>query len=78
MAETLKPETPEQVRDAVRWAAIDGDTMTVYSLAISEAGGSELQVYRRVLTEKGMTLSFKRLQDEDVKVRMSGELVRTQ
>lgn len=52
--------------------------MIVYSLAINENGGSELQVYRRSLTDKGMSISFVRLQDEDVKVRMSGELVRTQ
>lgn len=74
-----KSELPNPLRgDAVRWAAIDGNTMIVYSLAISENGGSELQVYRRALTDKGMTISFMRLQDEIVKVRMSGELVRTQ
>ncbi len=73
-----KSELPNPLRgDAVRWAAIDGDTMTVYSLAISETGGSELQVYRRSLTDKGMNITFMRLQDEDVKVRMSGDLVRT-
>lgn len=73
-----KSELPNPLRgDAVRWAAIDGDAMTVYSLAISETGGSELQVYRRSLTDKGMNISFMRLQDEDVRVRMSGDLVRT-
>ena len=64
--------------NAVRWAAINGNTMTVYSLAINATGGSELQVYRRSLTDKGMSIRFLRLQDEEVKVRMSGELVRTQ
>lgn len=73
-----KSELPNPLRgDAVRWAAIEGDAMTVYSLAISETGGSELQVYRRSLTDKGMNITFMRLQDEDVKVRMSGDLVRT-
>jgi len=73
-----KSELPNPLHgDAVRWAAIDGDTMTVYSLAISETGGAELQVYRRALTDKGMTISFKRLQDDEVMVRMSGDLVRT-
>ena len=52
--------------------------MTVYSLAINATGGSELQVYRRSLIDKGMSIRFLRLQDEEVKVRMSGELVRTQ
>ena len=74
-----KSELPNPLRgDAVRWAAIEGNEMTVYSLAINENGGSELQVYRRALTEKGMSISFMRLQDEKLKVRMSGELVRTQ
>lgn len=74
-----KSELPNPLLgDAVRWAAIDGDDMTIYSLAINETGGSELQVYRRSLTEKGMDITFMRLQDEDVKVRMTGKLVRTQ
>ena len=73
-----KSELPNPLRgDAVRWAAIEDNAMTVYSLAINEHGGSELQVYRRSLTDKGMAISFMRLQDEDVKVRMSGDLVRT-
>jgi len=74
-----KSEPPNPLRgDAVRWAAIEGDAMTAYSLAISETGGPELQVYRRTLTDKGMLIRFMRLQGEDVKVRMSGELVRTE
>ena len=74
-----KSELPNPLLgEAVRWAAIKGNDMTVYSLAINETGGSELQVYRRSLTEKGMDITFMRLQDEDVKVRMSGTLVRTQ
>lgn len=74
-----KSELPNPLLgDAVRWAAVDGSDMTIYSLAIDQFGGSELQVYRRSLTEKGMNIRFMRLQDEDVKVRMNGKLVRTQ
>lgn len=74
-----KSELPNPLLgEAVRWAAIKGNDMTVYSLEINQAGGSELQVYRRSLTEKGMDITFMRLQDEEVKVRMSGTLVRTQ
>lgn len=74
-----KSELPNPLLgEAVRWAAIKGNDMTVYSLAINQDGGSELQVYRRSLTEKGMDITFMRLQDEEVKVRMSGTLVRTQ
>tara|TARA_R110002110_G_scaffold376568_2_gene586798 strand:+ start:306699 stop:307283 length:585 start_codon:yes stop_codon:yes gene_type:complete len=73
-----KSELPNPLRgEAVRWASIDGNAMVVYSMAISASGGAELQVYRRSLTDKGMAISFMRLQDEDVKVRMSGDLVRT-
>lgn len=74
-----KSELPNPLLgDAIRWAAIENNDMTIYSLAISDTGGSELQVYRRRLTGKGMDITFMRLQDEDVKVRMSGKLVRTQ
>ena len=51
--------------------------MTVYSMAISEHGGSELQVYRRTLTDKGMDVSFLRMQDETIELEMQGKLVRT-
>lgn len=74
-----KAETPNPLDgEAARWAAVEGNAMTVYSLAISEGGGAELQVYRRALTEKGMDISFLRLHDEDVVLRMKGTLVRTQ
>lgn len=74
-----KSELPNPLLgEAVRWAAIEGNEMKIYSLAIGETGSSELQVYHRTLTEKGMDISFIRLQDEEVKVRMSGTLVRTQ
>lgn len=73
-----KSELPNPLRgDAVRWAAIEDNVMIVYSMAISANGGAELQVYRRSLTDKGMAISFMRLQDEAVQVRMSGALVRT-
>lgn len=61
----------------MRWATIENGAMTVYSMAISENGGSELQVYRRTLTDKGMDVSFLRLHDEAVVVKMEGKLVRT-
>jgi hypothetical protein len=73
-----KSELPNPLLgEAVRWAAVEGNDMTVYSLAISESGGSELQVYRRTLTAKGMDIKFMRLQDESIQVRMQGTLVRT-
>lgn len=73
-----KSELPNPLLgEAVRWAAVRGNDMTVYSLAIGEDGGSELQVYRRTLTAKGMDIRFIRLEDEAIQVRVQGKLVRT-
>lgn len=73
-----KAELPNPLLgEPMRWATLENGAMTVYSMAISEIGGSELQVYRRKLTEKGMDVSFLRMQDEIVALRMEGKLVRT-
>ncbi|NKB48113.1 MAG: hypothetical protein GKS02_01990 [Alphaproteobacteria bacterium] len=73
-----KAELPNPLRgEPMRWATIEDGAMTVYSMAISANGGSELQVYRRTLTEKGMDISFLRMQDEKVELRLEGTLVRT-
>lgn len=70
-------ELPNPLRgEPMRWAKIEKGMMTVYSMAISDDGGSELQVYRRTLTDEGMDLSFLRLHDETVAVTMEGSLVR--
>jgi len=74
-----KAEMPNPLLgEPMRWATIENDAMTVYSMAISDTGGSELQVYRRKLTDKGMDVSFLRMEDEMVELRMTGTLVRTQ
>lgn len=74
-----KAELPNPLRgEPMRWATIENGAMTVYSMAIGDEGGSELQVYRRSLTDKGMNISFLRLRDESVVVEMEGELVRTE
>jgi len=73
-----KAELPNPLRgEPMRWATIEDGAMTVYSMAIGDKGDSELQVYRRTLTEKGMDVSFLRMQDEIVELRMEGTLVRT-
>lgn len=73
-----KAEMPNPLLgEPMRWATIENGSMTVYSMAISDSGGSELQVYRRTLTEKGMDISFLRMEDETIELRMSGTLVRT-
>lgn len=73
-----KAELPNPLRgEPMRWATVENGAMTVYSMAIGDKGGSELHVYRRTLTEKGMDISFLRLRDEIVEVQMEGKLVRT-
>jgi hypothetical protein len=42
------------------WAAISGQTLTVHAMLITDDGGYEMQVYRRTLTDDGMSLSFSR------------------
>ena len=73
-----KAELPNPLEgDPMRWATIDGDTLTVYSLGITDDGRSEMQIFHRTLTENGMDVSFIRLEDENIKVRVVGQLVRT-
>jgi hypothetical protein len=73
-----KAELPNPLRgEPMRWATIEDGAMTVYSMAITDTGGSELQVYRRTLTDKGMDVSFLRMRDEAVELQMEGTLVRT-
>ena len=45
------------------WAAISDQTLTVHAMLITDDGGYEMQVYRRTLTDKGMSLSFSRNRD---------------
>jgi hypothetical protein len=74
-----KAELPNPLRgEPMRWATTENGALTVYSIAISDIGGSELQVYRRTLTEKGMDISFLRMHDETVELKMEGKLVRTE
>ena len=63
--------------DPFRWAFARNVTLTVYSAGINEHGGSEQQIYHRTLTEDGLDVTFVRLADEDVKIRVVGVLRRT-
>ncbi|MEL6564070.1 MAG: hypothetical protein AAFQ59_06470 [Pseudomonadota bacterium] len=48
------------------WARIDGDTLTVYSLFVSEEGGYSLQQYDRTLAEGGLDLRFQNIRDGEI------------
>lgn len=43
------------------WARITGDTLTVYSLYVTDTGGYELQQFDRTLSDGGLDLEFTRL-----------------
>lgn len=43
------------------WARLEGDTFSVYSLFINEAGAYEMQEFHRTLAEDGLNLVFKRV-----------------
>lgn len=46
------------------WARITGPTLTVYAMFVTEAGGHDMQIYERTLSEDGMQLRIQRLRDE--------------
>lgn len=75
----FKPaELPNPLRGGpARWATVEDDAISVYSIAIGAEGAPELHIYRRTLTEKGLDMSFLRMQNEKVLVRMTGTLVKT-
>jgi hypothetical protein len=40
------------------WARIEGDTLSVYSLFVTETGGYEIQQFDRTLADGGLSLDF--------------------
>jgi hypothetical protein len=48
------------------WGRIEGDTLTVYSLFVDDAGGYELQQFDRTLAEGGLLLDFSRLRNGEL------------
>lgn len=62
--------------DPLRWAAIDGDRLGLYSMMIYEDGRYELQAYTRTLTETGLDIDFRRIDDGIVARRVEGRAVR--
>ena len=62
--------------DPYVWARIQGDTLSVYALIVTDEGSYDMQVYNRTLTKNGMALDFKRfLEGQEVK-SIKGELQR--
>lgn len=63
--------------DPYVWAGIDDKTLTVSALYIISDGGYELQIFRRTLTENGMTSRFERHRNGVQQRLIIGELERT-
>ena len=45
------------------WARLNGDTLSVYSLFVTDEGGYEIQQYDRTLVAEGLRLKFQRLRN---------------
>ena len=73
-----REETRPMRGDPVRWASLDGDRLHVYAFVVGEDGTYELQIYDRVLTEKGIDIEFQRIVDDVVLRRISGTTARAQ
>jgi hypothetical protein len=73
-----REETQPMRGDPVRWASIDGPRLHVYAFMVLEDGTYELQIYDRVLTDKGIDIAFQRIVDGEVVRRISGTTARAQ
>lgn len=71
-----RPELNPMQGQAVRWARIEDRTLRVYSFAVLQDGGYELQVYDRILTEQGLDILFGRIVNGTVLRQISGHTVR--
>ncbi|HET6521791.1 MAG TPA: hypothetical protein VFG47_18510 [Geminicoccaceae bacterium] len=61
--------------DPVRWAAIGGNSLYVYSFVVLPDGRYELQIYERERTARGIDLEFQRIVDGEVVRRITGRTV---
>ncbi|MCV3271990.1 hypothetical protein [Roseobacter sinensis] len=48
------------------WSRIEGDTLSVYSLFVSEDGGYEIQQFNRTLAEGGLELDYKSVRNGEI------------
>ncbi len=62
--------------DPFVWCKVEGDTLIVYSLLITDNGGYEMQDYVRTLTDRGLNLKFSRIRDGKPLKVITGEYTR--
>lgn len=63
--------------DPFVWAAMRGETLTVYALHITDDAGYELETYDRTLTDTGLHLELSRVRKGLHLKYIAGELTRT-
>lgn len=49
--------------DPYMWAAIRGDTLSIFGMHVTDDGGYEFQIYERKITPEGMVVTFKRFRN---------------
>ena len=60
--------------DPYVWARIEGQTLTLYALTVTERGGYDLQVFDRKLVPGGMELRYSRVVDGQAPRVITGRL----
>lgn len=63
--------------DPYVWARIDGNTLTVHAMIVTDDGGYEMQVYDRTLSDGGLKLKFSRIRDGQPLKLIEGTLIRS-
>jgi len=58
------------------WARIEGDTLTVYALHVTDEGGYEMQTYERTLIPEGLVLEYTSVRDGELQRTITGTLAR--
>nr|CAA6805916.1 MAG: Unknown protein [uncultured Thiotrichaceae bacterium] len=56
------------------WASLEGETLVVNALYIRSDGGYEMQIYKRSLHEKGLSLEFERMKNSERVTQISSLL----
>ncbi len=62
--------------DPYVWARVNGATLSIFGLLVTDDGGYEIQAYHRTLTDTGMDLEFTRTRADNIIRRISGTLQR--
>jgi hypothetical protein len=76
--EAESSENPLDDGGTLSWARLEGATLTLYQLTLSDRGGYELTSYARTLEEDRMILVFTRLLDGAPVRSVRGRLSRTE